>query len=153
MKSVHLLESNSPGITAECGKWVGVSDVVKGAGSAVRWSSLNWKFSVKNEENILANVASNSKLIGNASISMAEIVEAQLKPNGMKEVVKHINNGKEITGKIKFINISVYLVDCSNRHITFHQIIAMEVYRRLWLGMSMIFSVFILPSIETHRSK
>ena len=75
MKSVHLLESNIPGITAECGKWVGVSDMVKGAGSAVRWSSLNWKFSVKNDENILANVASNSKLIGNASISMAEIME------------------------------------------------------------------------------
>ena len=88
MKSVHLWESNSPGITAECGKCVGVSDVVKGAGSAVRWSSLNWKFSVKNDENILANVASNSKLIGNASISMADIMEAQLKPNGMKEVVK-----------------------------------------------------------------
>ena len=50
----------------------------------------------------MANVASNSKLIGNASISMAEIMEAQLKPNGMEEVVKHINNGKERTGKIKF---------------------------------------------------
>ena len=35
MKFVHLSESNSPGITAECGKSVGVSDVMKGAGSAV----------------------------------------------------------------------------------------------------------------------
>ena len=33
---------------------------------------------------------------------MAEIMEAQLKHNGMEEVVKHINNGKERTGKIKF---------------------------------------------------
>ena len=117
MKAVHLLESNSPAITAECGKWVGVSDVVRGAGSAVRWSSLNWKFSVKNEEHISANVASNSKLIGNVSVSMAEIVEAEHKPNVMREVVKHINNGKEITGKIKF-NFVVKIPMPDDMHFT-----------------------------------
>ena len=102
MKPIHLLESNSPSISAECGKWVGVTDVVRGAGAAARWSSLNWKFSVKTDEPIVANVTSNSKLIGTTTISMSEIVEAILKANGMKEVVKHINNGKEITGRIKF---------------------------------------------------
>lgn len=102
MKAVHLLESNSPSIFVECGRWAGVSDVVRSAGPAARWTSLNWRLSVKKEENIVTEVKSNTVLIGKVSVSMDEILAAALKENGMREVIKHIENGKEITGKIKF---------------------------------------------------
>ena len=102
MKAVHLLEANSPVITIECGTWAGISDVVRGAGVACRWNSLNWKITLRKDEPILATVNSNAKLIGKVPISLEEVDSASVKSNGMKEVVKYINNGKEISGKIKF---------------------------------------------------
>lgn len=78
MKSVHLLEVNSPAVSMECGGWAGVSDVVRGAGMAARWNSLNWKFSVKKEQDVVAVVSSNGKLIGKVAVTMEEIRSAEV---------------------------------------------------------------------------
>eukprot|EP01034_Spumella_vulgaris_P033698 gene33698-41573_t len=64
LKSVHIFEANSPQVKVECRDWVGITDVVRSAGIAARWNSLNWKFVVKTTEGVVVTIMSNDVLIG-----------------------------------------------------------------------------------------
>lgn len=101
LKSVHFLDVNSPFIAVEVGDWVGVSDTAFNAGMAARWNNLNWKFTVTIETGVHLVIHSKNTLIGRMHVSLEEIANAEAKKNNVLEVIKHITDGKDVTGKVK----------------------------------------------------
>ena len=101
LKPVHFLESNSPFASVEVGDWVGVSEVANNAGIAARWNGLNWKFVLSEE--VCCEVAVHSKAIkiGRLSVSVDELLSTQPTASGTVQIIKHIVNGTQITGKVK----------------------------------------------------
>ena len=101
LKPVHFLESNSPFASVEVGDWVGVSGVVNNAGMAARWNGLNWKFVLSEEVRCEVVIHSKAIKIGRLSVSVEELLAAQTTASGTVQIIKHIVNGTQITGKVK----------------------------------------------------
>jgi hypothetical protein len=101
LKSVHFLDVNCPFIAVEVGDWVGISDTAHNAGMAARWNSLNWKFTVTADVGVHLMIHSKNVLIGRMHVSLEEISNIEAKQNGVIEVIKHITDGKDVTGKVK----------------------------------------------------
>lgn len=101
LKPVHFLESNSPFASVEVGDWVGVSEMANNAGIAARWNGLNWKFILSEEVRCEVAVHSKAIKIGRLSVSVEELLGTQPTASGTVQIIKHIVNGTQITGKVK----------------------------------------------------
>lgn len=101
LKPVHFLESNSPFASVEVGDWVGVSEVANNAGIAARWNGLNWKFILSEEVRCEVAVHSKAIKIGRLSVTVDELLGTQPTASGTVQIIKHIVNGTQITGKVK----------------------------------------------------
>lgn len=101
LKSVHFLDVNCPFIAVEVGDWVGISDTAHNAGMAARWNSLNWKFTLTMEVGIHLMIHSKNVLIGRMHVSLEEIVHTEPRKNNIIEIIKHITDGRDVTGKVK----------------------------------------------------
>jgi hypothetical protein len=101
LKAVHFLDVNCPFIALEVGDWVGISDTAHNAGMAARWNSLNWKFTVTADVGVHLMIHSKNVMIGRMHVSLEEIANTQPKQNNIIEVIKHITDGKDVTGKVK----------------------------------------------------
>ena len=115
LKPVHFLESNSPFASVEVGDWVGVSEVANNAGIAARWNGLNWKFILSEEVSCEVAVHSKAIKIGRLSVSVDELLGTQPTASGTVQIIKHIVNGTQITGKVKVtMMISDVKIDSSS---------------------------------------
>jgi len=101
LKPVHFLDSNSPFASVEVGDWVGVSEVANNAGMAARWNGLNWKFILSEDVRCEVVIHSKTIKIGRLSVSVEELLAAETTASGTVQVIKHIVNGTQITGKVK----------------------------------------------------
>lgn len=101
LKSVHFLEANSPWITLESGRSFYSTDPIHAAGMAARWNNLIWKFEVTRDVGAILTVNSNASIIGKAYFSIEELLESHTDENNVVQIIKHISDGKGITGKIK----------------------------------------------------
>jgi hypothetical protein len=101
LKAVHFLDVNCPFIAVEVGDWVGISDTAHNAGMAARWNSLNWKFTVTADVGVHLMIHSKNVMIGRMHVSLEEITNIEPRQNGIIEVIKHITDGKDVTGKVK----------------------------------------------------
>lgn len=102
LKSVHLLEANSPSVCVEAGEWKGLTETLRSAGIAARWNNMMWKFVVFRDQGMVVTVYSNTAVIGKVFFSTEELLIAEPNEKNIVQIVKHISNGKELTGKIKF---------------------------------------------------
>jgi hypothetical protein len=80
MKSVHLMERNSPCLHISCGKnWEKSTSVLVKAGSTGQWERLTWKLIMYPDSILNISVTSLSALIGRVCLPLSEM--AAIKPD------------------------------------------------------------------------
>lgn len=102
LKPMHILEKNSPVVSAACGKFAATTKVQKLAGKDAFWDDLNWSFLMDDSISLQFIVGSLQKTVGVVNILPPTFIQGRADQKGIKRVTLPVlDSNKRMAGKIK----------------------------------------------------
>lgn len=104
MKAMHILEPNCPHSIVTCGKyWIKKTSVIVHAGKSAQWDRLPWRLVIHNTDTLEVTVETLGKVIGKICVSLGEMAAIAPDENGFTQIVRHILDGANLTGRIRLV--------------------------------------------------
>jgi hypothetical protein len=103
LKSLSMLESNSPHCILKCNEWKKTTDVKVGAGLACKWNRLPWKLVMDKFYSLLVEVKSQKELIGMVQLTLDELRKIDVDQYGFTEVIRQLTDGSTFSGRIRIL--------------------------------------------------